>query len=71
MELGIWASAFRHGVEEEDIRHAADFRVKSLITENDMVMLVGPARDGTMLEIGLGQTGDIVHAMRARRKYWP
>ena len=72
MELDSWASAYRHGVAEADIRHAVEFRVKSVITENDMVMIIGPARDGAMLEVGLGSSGDVVHAMSpVRRKYWP
>jgi hypothetical protein len=37
-------------------------------------MFIGGARDGTVLEIGVVLDDDdprIIHAMRARAKYWP
>jgi len=41
----------------------------------DLTMLIGPARDGTPLEIGvLGLNGDdavVIHAMRLRPKFYP
>lgn len=36
-----------------------------------MYLLIGAASDGSVLEIGFGTTGAIVHAMKARAKYWP
>jgi len=41
----------------------------------DLTMLIGPARDGTPLEIGvLGLGGEdpvVIHAMRLRPKFYP
>lgn len=71
MEVEVWHSAYRHGVREQDIRHALRNRVKTLLTEDEMVMVIGPAENLTMLEIGLGRSGAVVHAMPARPKYWP
>jgi len=43
--------------------------------DENLTMLIGPARDGTPLEIGvLGLGGDnpvIIHAMRLRPKFYP
>lgn len=43
--------------------------------DEDLTMLIGPARDGTPLEIGLlGLGGDdpvVIHAMRLRPKFFP
>ena len=71
MEIVIWRSAYKHGVSDADIRHAMRNRVKTLLTEDEMVMIIGPAENATMLEVGIGRTGAIVHAMPARAKYWP
>lgn len=71
VEVEIWRSAYKHGVRDADIRHALRNRVKTLLTEDEMVMIIGPAENATMLEVGIGRTGAIVHAMPARAKYWP
>jgi hypothetical protein len=43
--------------------------------DEDLTMLIGPARDGTPMEIGvLGLGGDdpvVIHAMRLRPKFCP
>ncbi len=43
--------------------------------DDDLTMLIGPARDGTPLEIGmLGLGGDdpvVIHAMRLRPRFYP
>lgn len=70
-KLPMWRSAFRRGITGSDIGHAIRMRIKTLLTENEMIMIIGPARSGAMLEIGFGRTGVIVHAMLARRKFWP
>lgn len=70
-EVDIWASAYRHGVSEDDIRHALRNRVKTMLTPQEMVMIIGPTQSGAMLEIGIGRSGAVVHAMPARPKYWP
>ena len=32
-------------------------------------MLVGPARTGALIEVGINGDGDIFHAMKARQKF--
>jgi hypothetical protein len=42
--------------------------------DEDLTMLIGPARDGTPLEIGVLDIGDdpvVIHAMRLRPKFYP
>lgn len=69
--MKIARSAHRHGIEDEDIRHA--LRLATAFAEVDeLVMWLGPARDGQLLEVGVTEiAGDewVVHAMPARRKY--
>lgn len=72
--MEIEDSAYRHGVEEEDIRHAwAHLVVEVSIRRTDnMQVWIGEARDGRLLEIGVldfyGQR--IIHAMRLRRNWY-
>ncbi|MFT4188801.1 MAG: hypothetical protein QM621_09500 [Aeromicrobium sp.] len=39
----------------------------------ELVMFIGPGRDGSMLEVGVVDDEDprAIHAMPVRRKYWP
>lgn len=61
-------SAYNHGVNLADIEHA--YRQKlHRFDEDDMVIWLGPARAGDLLELGVGHSGRIVHAMHARAKY--
>ncbi len=43
--------------------------------DDDLTMLIGPARDGTPLEIGVLDLSEedpvIIHAMRLRPKFYP
>jgi hypothetical protein len=42
--------------------------------DEDLTMLIGPARDGTPLEIGVLDIGDdpvVIHAMWLRPKFYP
>lgn len=71
----ILPSARRHGVADEDMLHA--YRNPMLVFEqaDEMTMIVGPARDGALLEVGVVTATDfdgilIAHAMHpARKKY--
>ncbi len=67
-------SARRHGVPDEDILHAWRNPVRTEYVDEGLTMLVGPARDASLLELGIADSEDgpvIVHAMRARKKYLP
>lgn len=70
----ILASARRHGISEDDIRHAVENAVAGGqgADESSFMMLVGPDQSGNILEIGIVVTDDIeyaIHAMRARTQY--
>lgn len=68
--------ARRHRVPDEDITHAFRERLRSLEADDEgMVMIVGPARDGALLEVGYVIEDDgteiVLHAMPVRDKYIP
>ncbi len=71
MNARILASARKHGIADEDILHA--FRNAILeVTDDDIVMLVGPNRDGNLVEVAIIRSENgflIIHAMQARKKY--
>lgn len=71
--MEILASARKHGVADEDIRHALAHAVRWLDLDDGLVMAVGPSQAGRLLEIGVVPADDdeplIVHAMPARPKY--
>lgn len=72
--MEILPSARKHGISDDDIRHAVDNAlVGSTVDEwTEFMMLVGPDESGNLLEIGLVVADDIdyvVHAMRARQQY--
>lgn len=65
-------AARRHGVDDEDMLHAARNAIRSRLQEDGLEMLVGARRAGQPLEIGIAVHGDritIVHAMPARPKF--
>lgn len=71
-EPRVATSAFRHGLLEDDIRHAVRNRIGQHRMSNDFLMAIGGDRAGNLLEVGLvNHDGDIriVHAMAARRKF--
>lgn len=68
----ILASARRHGISDDDIRHAVENSVAGGVDEDGFLMLVGPDQSGNILEVGIVVTVDIeyaIHAMRARTQY--
>jgi hypothetical protein len=61
-------SARKHGIADEDIWHAIRSAVQSKQAV-EFVLLIGPARSGLMLEIGLARRADetlVIHAMPLR-----
>ena len=71
MNARILASARKHGIADEDILHAFRNAIFE-VTDNDIVMLVGPNRDGNLIEIAIIRSKNgflIIHAMQARKKY--
>lgn len=74
--MRVAASVPEHGVADTDILHAVAHPLRTLNDQGDLssVMVVGPARNGVILEVGLVDDDTdlrVVHARPARRKYWP
>ena len=73
--MRIGQPAWKHGVSEEDIRHAVRNAMRRIDLDEDLTMLIGPAADGTLLEIGvLGLEGEdpvVIHAMELSRRFYP
>jgi len=74
-EVRIGEPARRHGIGDDDIWHAVRTATRKVEIDEHLTMLIGPARDGTPLEIGvLGLGGNdpvVIHAMRLRPKFYP
>lgn len=72
MEPFIAVSARKHGVDDADMLHAYAQPLRVFAPDEGLTMLVGPARDARLLEVGVvsGREGPvIVHAMPARNTY--
>lgn len=71
--MDIEPSARKHGVAEVDILHAFRNYWKVFETDDvDVVMFIGPARNGDPLEVGVVSDEEglaCIHAMRARPKF--
>jgi hypothetical protein len=69
----IGEPARKHGVADVDIWHAARNAIRRVVMDEDLTMLIGPATEGALLEIGvLGLDGDdpvVIHAMPLRPKF--
>jgi hypothetical protein len=72
--MRIGGPARKHGVADDDIRHALRNAMRRVTMADDLVMLIGPANDGSLLEIGVldidGDDPVVIHAMRLRRKFF-
>jgi hypothetical protein len=71
-DVRIAESARKRNIADEDILHAYTNHIAGFIMDEEMTMLIGPATDGTLLEIGIvRRKGDtlIAHAMIARPKF--
>lgn len=65
-------SARKHGVTDDDMRHAYDHPIRVFDLDEGFTLIIGPARNVGPLEVGVVD-GDlapvIVHAMPARDKF--
>lgn len=60
--LPVAKSARRHGIGDGDMHHALEYAV-DIVDLDDLVMFIGPARDGSILEVGVSTIEPrIVHA---------
>lgn len=72
--MEVLPSARKHGISDDDIRHAFENAVASITVADqpDFSMFVGPDQTGRLLEIGVIADDDndyVIHAMPARQKY--
>lgn len=71
--MRIGRPARKHGVSDPDITHAIRLAMRRVLLDEDLTMLIGPAQDGALLEVGvLDLEGDdpvVIHAMLLRPKF--
>lgn len=71
-DLIIAESAHRHGVSDEDIRHAYAHPLRIFDLEEGLTMVIGANQAAIIYEIGVvdGVSSPVVvHAMKAREKF--
>jgi hypothetical protein len=68
----IGEPARKHGLPETDVLHAVRNAVLRIEMDEDLTMLIGPAGDGGLLEIGVLDGDDlvVVRAMALRAKFY-
>ena len=71
--MRIGAPARKHGVPDRHINHAVRNAMCRVEMDEELTMLIGPAPDGALLEVGvLNLDGDdpvVIHAMPLRQKF--
>ena len=73
--MEVRPAARKHGVADEDIRHAVDnaLAVDDAGEDPDRWLVIGPDQAGNLLEVVVLAAGDdrvlVIHAMRMRAKY--
>ena len=55
--MRIGAPARKHGISDDDLLHAVRTAIRKVEMDEDLAMLIGPARNGTPLEIGVLDLG--------------
>ncbi|MHB1534151.1 MAG: hypothetical protein ACYC1D_05975 [Acidimicrobiales bacterium] len=71
--MRIGEPARNHGVADHDIHHAIRNAMRRHDMGDNLTMLIGPASDGALLEIGVldfdGDDAVAIHAMALRPKF--
>lgn len=71
--MDIHESARRHGVDEEDIRHAVNHAMVVEDQDDETRLYLGPSRSAALLEVVTITREDgtelVIHAMPMRPKY--
>lgn len=68
----VAASARKHGINDDQIRHALTHPVRAEHLDDGFTMIVGADPAGNLIELGVVDGSDgpvIVHAMPARPQY--
>ena len=72
--MRIGEPARKHELPDADIQHAVRAAVRRIVMDDDLTMLIGPASDGALLEIGVldidGEDPVVIHAMPLRPKFY-
>lgn len=72
--MRIGRPARKHRVADDDIRHAVRNGMVRVAMDDDLTMVIGPAGDGALLEIGVldieGDDPVVIHAMALRSKFY-
>jgi hypothetical protein len=72
--MRIGEPARKHDLSDADMLHAVRNAMRRVIMDDDLTLLIGPASDGALLEIGvLDLDGDdpvIIHGMALRTKFY-
>lgn len=72
--MRIGKPARNHGIADDDIEHAIRNAVRRRDMGENLTLLIGPASDGALLEVGvLDLDGDdpvAIHAMLLRPKFY-
>ncbi len=72
VDLVIAASARKHGVSDEDIRHAYEHPIRVFELDEGFTMIIGANHAAIIFEIGVVDgvpAPVVVHAMKARDKF--
>ena len=72
VEPRILASARKHGVGENDIKHALEFPMRHYDLDDDRVLVLGPDTKARLLEVVVAEPdGDarVIHAMPIRPRF--
>jgi hypothetical protein len=68
----ILSSASKHGVLDDDIKHALGHYIDAMDAGDGVTMIIGPSRTGALLEVGVADWYDtlaVIHAMPARDRF--
>lgn len=72
--MRIGGPARKHGVADADIWHAIRNTMRRVVLDDDLTMLIGPASDGALLEVGVldidGDDPVVIHAQPLRPKFY-
>jgi hypothetical protein len=70
----IGEPARKHSIADADIWHAIRNAMRHVSLDDDMILLIGPASDGSLLEIGVldidGDDPVVIHAQSLRPKFF-
>lgn len=75
IRFSIYRSARKHGVADDDMRHAIEHALAVGEGDDSKVLYLGPDRGGNLLEVVSVARDDgtevVIHAMAMRPKYEP